>query len=71
MRKLHRNKIELSDDHVAKHWTEKFGKSREEIEAAIGKVGGNPNTVKKELGIRAAKLRASRRAMQKRRSKVI
>jgi hypothetical protein len=70
MRKLHRNKIELSDDHVAKHWTEKFGKSREEIEAAIGKVGGNPNTVKKELRSRAA-LRASRRAIHKRKSKVI
>jgi hypothetical protein len=71
MRKLHRNKIELSEGHVVKHWTEKFGKSREEIEAAIEKVGGNPNTVKKELRSRAAKLRASRRAMRNRRSKVI
>lgn len=53
MKKARWNKIDLSDHHVAKHWTKKFGKSKEEIETAIQKVGDNPDTVKKELGIRA------------------
>ena len=42
--------IDLSDDTVVRHWTKRFGRSKEEIEAAIAKVGNNPDTVAKELG---------------------
>ena len=42
--------IDLSDDTVVRHWTKRFGRSKEEIEAAIAKVGNNPNTVANELG---------------------
>jgi ribosome biogenesis GTPase A len=58
VRRANRNKIDLSDSHVAKHWIKKFGKSKKEIEAALRKVGDNPQTLKKELGIRPAKSRS-------------
>jgi hypothetical protein len=45
-----RNKIDLSDDSVARHWAKKLGKSRDEIAAAIEKVGDNCESVRKELG---------------------
>lgn len=44
-----RSKIELTDDAVARHWVKTLGASREEIAAAIEKVGANPETVRKEL----------------------
>jgi hypothetical protein len=44
-----RSKIELSDDAVARHWVKTLGASREEIAAAMEKVGANPDTVRKEL----------------------
>ena len=46
-----RNKIDLSDDAVARQWVKQLGRSREDIEAAIEKVGDNCETVKKELGV--------------------
>lgn len=49
-----RGKIELTDDAVARHWLKTFGVSRETLEAAIAKVGPNPETVKKELARQAA-----------------
>lgn len=42
--------VDLSADSVGRHWTKRFGRSKEEIEAAIAKVGNNPDTVAKELG---------------------
>jgi hypothetical protein len=40
----------LSDDTVARGWKKKLGKSKEQIAAAIEKVGDNAETVKRELG---------------------
>jgi uncharacterized protein DUF3606 len=44
-----RSKIDLTDDAVARHWIKSLGASREEITAAIKKVGPNADTVRKEL----------------------
>jgi hypothetical protein len=43
-----RSKIELDDETVARHWTKHLGASKEEIGAAIEKVGNNPETVRKD-----------------------
>ena len=48
--KPHRTRIDLTDDVAARAWAKKLGKSREEIAAAIEKVGDNASAVKKELG---------------------
>ena len=47
--KPERIKIDLTDETVARGWVKKLGKSKEEIAAAIEKVGDNAETVKKEL----------------------
>jgi len=44
-----RSRIDLSDYEIAKQWVKKLGKSKEEIAAAISKVGDNAETVTKEL----------------------
>lgn len=44
-----RGKVELEDEAVARHWTDTFGATRDEILAAVEKVGNNPETVRKEL----------------------
>jgi hypothetical protein len=46
-----RNRIDLSDDSLARQWVKKLGRSRDEIAAAIEKVGDNCETVRKELGV--------------------
>ncbi|HMJ40906.1 MAG TPA: DUF3606 domain-containing protein [Pseudolabrys sp.] len=46
-----RNRIDLSDDSLARQWAKKLGRSRDEIAAAIAKVGDNCETVRKELGV--------------------
>ena len=38
---------------IAKLWVKKLGKSKEEIETAIAKVGDNAETVMKELSIQS------------------
>ena len=48
-----RNRIDLSDDAIARQWVKKLGRSRDEIAAAIEKVGDNCETVRKELGVPA------------------
>jgi hypothetical protein len=48
--KPERNKIDLSDSATAHRWAKKLGKSKEEIAAAVEKVGDNCDTVRKELG---------------------
>jgi hypothetical protein len=45
-----RAKIDLTDEVVARGWVKQLGKSKEEIAAAIEKVGNNAETVKRELG---------------------
>jgi hypothetical protein len=47
-----RNRIDLSNKDVARHWCKRLKKSRAEIEAAIAKVGDNAQTVMKDLGSR-------------------
>ncbi len=46
--------VDLSNDAVVRHWTKTLGSSKEEIEAAIAKVGNNPETVAKELSRRGS-----------------
>jgi hypothetical protein len=48
-----RARIDLTDDVAARAWAKKLGKSREEIAAAIEKVGDSVSAVKKELGCKA------------------
>jgi hypothetical protein len=44
-----RNKIDLCDDVIARHWIKSLRALREEIAAAIEKVGPNADTVRKEI----------------------
>ena len=44
-----RNRIDLTTEELARHWCKHLGASREEIEAAVSKVGDNAETVMKEL----------------------
>jgi hypothetical protein len=46
-----RSRIDLSDDAIARQWVKKLGRSRDDIAAAIEKVGDNCETVRKELGV--------------------
>lgn len=48
--KLDRSRVDLNDRDVTRRWSKHFGKSIEEVAAAIAKVGENAQTVKKELG---------------------
>ena len=48
--KPHRTRIDLTDEAAVRAWTKKLGKSREEIAAAIEKVGDSASAVKKQLG---------------------
>jgi Protein of unknown function (DUF3606) len=50
--KSDRSHIELSSDALVRHWTKTLGKTKAEIEAVILKVGDNPETVAKELGLK-------------------
>ena len=43
------NRINISNDELTRHWRKYFGTSKEKIEAAVAKVGDNPETVLKEL----------------------
>lgn len=45
--KKDRNKIDLTDDAVAHHWSKKLGRTKEEIAAAVAKVGDNCESVKR------------------------
>jgi hypothetical protein len=47
--KPHRTAIDLTDAVAARAWVKRLGKSKEEIAAAIDRVGDNAETVKKEL----------------------
>jgi len=41
--------VKLDDPAVARHWAKHFGKTKEEIAAAIEKVGSNADTLKREF----------------------
>ena len=47
--KVARNRVDISDEDLARHWRKYFGTSKEKIEAAVAKVGDNPETVQKKL----------------------
>jgi hypothetical protein len=47
------NRVNVSMPTLARFWRKRFGKSKEEVEAAIAKVGGNAETVMKELRVNA------------------
>jgi hypothetical protein len=44
-----RNRVDLSTKDLTRHWCKHFRKPKEQIEAAIAKVGDNAATVLKEL----------------------
>ena len=44
-----RNRVDLSTRDLARQWCKHFEKQKEQIEAAIAKVGDNAATVLKEL----------------------
>ena len=49
--KLDRNRVDVSTPVLARYWRKRLRKSQQEIEAAIAKVGGNAETVMKELQV--------------------
>jgi hypothetical protein len=51
--KLDRNRFDVSTPVLARYWRKRLRKSQQEIEAAIAKVGGNAETVMKQLRVNA------------------
>jgi len=49
--KLPRQRVDVSNKTIARHWSKRFKKPQREIEAAVAKVGDNPETVMKQLGL--------------------
>ena len=47
--KVARNRVNISNDELTRHWRKYFGTSQEKLKAAVAKVGDNPETVQKEL----------------------
>lgn len=47
-----RELISLGEDYEVRHWTEKFGVSRAELEAAVKAVGHNATAVENHLRAR-------------------
>jgi len=46
-----RHRVDVSSKEVARHWSKRFKKPMNEVEAAVAKVGDNPETVMKQLGL--------------------
>jgi hypothetical protein len=44
-----RTRINTSEDHEVRYWSEKFGVSQERLKAAVQKVGNSVSAVEKEL----------------------
>jgi len=44
-----RNRVDMSNKELARRWCKYFGTSKDKIEAAVAKVGDNPETVQKEI----------------------
>ena len=47
--KPRRNRVDLTSEALVRHWTATLGVGKEDIAAAVEKVGDNPDTVRKEL----------------------
>jgi hypothetical protein len=48
-KRLSRNGIDTSDKVLVRQWRKRLGKSAQEVEAAVAKVGSNVESVTKEL----------------------
>jgi hypothetical protein len=46
-----RTRINTSEDYELRYWSEKFGVSRDELKAAVNKVGNSVSAVEKELKV--------------------
>jgi hypothetical protein len=44
-----RNRVDISSKELTRHWCKYFGTSKDKIEAAVAKVGDNPETVQKDF----------------------
>jgi len=44
-----RTRINTSEDYELRYWSEKFGVSRDQLKAAVDKVGNSVSAVEKEL----------------------
>jgi hypothetical protein len=44
-----RTRINTSEDHEVRYWSEKFGVSQDRLKAAVQKVGNSVSAVEKEL----------------------
>jgi hypothetical protein len=51
MTKSPRQRVDVSSKAMARHWSKRFKKPESEIVAAVAKVGDNPETVMKQLGL--------------------
>jgi Protein of unknown function (DUF3606) len=45
-----RARVNVSEDHEVRYWTEKWGVSREQLAATVNKVGVAADAVARELG---------------------
>jgi hypothetical protein len=45
-----RSRINMHEEHEVRYWTEKLGVSKEQLQAAVDKVGNSAAAVRKELG---------------------
>lgn len=48
-----RSRINIHQEHELRYWTQKFGVTRQELEAAVQKVGVSARAVAEELGKKA------------------
>ncbi len=46
-----RSRISLSEEHEVRYWTKRLGVSREQLEAAVNKVGHSASKVAAHLGL--------------------
>jgi hypothetical protein len=53
-KQLSRNCVDASDKVSVRQWRKRLGKSAQEVEAAVAKVGNNAESVAKELETRRA-----------------
>jgi hypothetical protein len=44
-----RSRVSLTEDYEVRYWSEKFGVSAEELQAAVNKVGNSAKAVEQEL----------------------
>jgi len=44
-------RVDVSNKTVARHWSKRFKRPQSEIKDAVAKVGDNPETVMKQLGL--------------------